>query len=87
MEQVFLIVAFASSHDALKAETVCAKQQLSVRLIPIPPEVSAGCGLALRSELGQADRVRDILEREGVQGDFYRLKREGIKRTVERMAK
>ncbi len=85
MEQIFLIVAFDSSHDAIKAETVCAREDLAVRLIPIPPEVSAGCGLALRAELESAGRVRTILEEAGVRGVFYRLKRDGSKRIVERM--
>ena len=85
MEQEFLIVAFGSSHDAMKAETVLSKESLSVRLIPLPPEVSAGCGLALRSGLDQENKVREILQREAITGDFYRLIRKGIQRTVERM--
>lgn len=85
MEQEFLIVAFESSHDAMKAETLLNREGLSVRLIPLPPEVSAGCGLTLRSELDQESKVREILQREVIKGDFYRLIRKGIQRIVERM--
>ena len=85
MEQEFLIVAFESSHDAMKEETLLNREGLSVRLIPLPPEVSAGCGLALRSELDQESKVREILQREVIKGDFYRLIRKGIQRIVERM--
>lgn len=87
MEQVFFMVAFESSHDAMKAETMCTREKLAVRLIPIPPEVSAGCGLALRSELNDESAVRAVLKREAITGDFYRLIRKGIQRTVERMEK
>lgn len=85
MDQEFLIVTFESSHDAMKAETVLNREAISVRLIPVPPEVSAGCGLALRSELVQEKKVREILQKEAITGDFYRLIRKGIQRIVERM--
>ena len=72
MEQEFLIVAFESSHDAMKAETLLNREGLSARLIPLPPEVSES-------------KVREILQREVIKGDFYRLIRKGIQRIVERM--
>lgn len=85
MGQVFLIVAFPSTHDAIKAETVAKRAGLSVRVIPLPPEVSAGCGLALRSPLEEEAALRELLDREEVKGDFYRLTREGTTRTVIRL--
>lgn len=85
MKQEFIIVAFDSTHDAIKAETVSGRVGITARLIPIPPEVSAGCGLALRADPEDLDRVRELLKEEEVTGQFYSLVREGIKRTVEKL--
>lgn len=85
MEQVFIIVAFESTHDAIKSETLTGRAGIASRLIPIPPEVSAGCGLALRILPDDEPTVRQILTGANVAGSYYRLIRTGIKRTIERM--
>lgn len=86
-EQVFIIVAFESTHDAIKSETLTGRESIASRLIPIPPEVSAGCGLALRIEPEAETLVRRILSEANVHGSYYLLRRDGIKRTVESLEK
>ncbi len=44
--QVYYILAFTNTHDAIAAET--ATHHLGARLIPLPAQIAAGCGLALR---------------------------------------
>ncbi len=85
MEQLFIIVAFDSTHDAIKSETVTGREGVASRLIPIPPEVSAGCGLALRILPEDENKVRGILKDAGVKGSYYTLIRDGTKRTVEKV--
>lgn len=85
MDQIFIIVAFESTHDAIKSETLTGRESIASRLIPIPPEVSAGCGLALRILPEDETRVRAILAGANVHGSYYKLKRDGNRRTVERL--
>lgn len=85
MEQNYIITAFDSTHDAIKAEILTKQAKLTARLIPIPPEVSAGCGLALRAAPEEEGAVREILKAEGVKGEYYHLTRLGNKRRVERL--
>lgn len=85
MAQVYLIAAFASTHDAMKAETLMTRHEIPARLIPVPPEVSAGCGLALRAQIEDQAKVAAVLAEAGVTVDFYQLLRDGSKRTVERL--
>lgn len=87
MEQIFIIVAFESTHDAIKSETLTGREGIAARLIPIPPEVSAGCGLALRIAPEAELLVRQILAEANVLGSYYVLKRDGSKRSVERLEK
>lgn len=41
-----LIVSFYSTHDAMAFEEYCHEHSIAGRLIPLPREISAGCGLA-----------------------------------------
>ena len=41
----FAVIAFASTEQALAAEAMFTQRGLPGRMIPIPSQVSAGCGL------------------------------------------
>ena len=45
-----LVIAFATTSQALAAESLFARMQLPGRMIPLPPQIDAGCGLAWKSE-------------------------------------
>lgn len=85
IEQTFLIAAFASSHQAIKAETLAVRQGIPARLVPLQPEISAGCGLALRTSLDQHGALQALFAEAGLQADFYRYQRTGTQRTAEKL--
>lgn len=47
-EKKYLVLGFATTTDAMAAEAFCAEHGIGGRLIPLPPAVDAGCGLAWR---------------------------------------
>jgi hypothetical protein len=57
------ILTFNSTNQAIKAERLLLAAHLAVTVIPLPPQIRAGCGISLRispSELDTAVRlVRD----------------------------
>ena len=44
-----LIITFPSTAAAMEAESFCLEQGLPGRIIPVPREITAGCGLAWRA--------------------------------------
>lgn len=44
----YVILTFRTTTDAMAMEAQCAACGISGRLIPIPREITAGCGLAWR---------------------------------------
>ena len=44
-----LIITFATTTQAMAMETFCAKQGFPGRLIPVPREITAGCGLSWKA--------------------------------------
>ncbi|MBR6221344.1 MAG: DUF3343 domain-containing protein [Clostridia bacterium] len=61
-----LIVAFRTTHDAMTFEDYCHQRGAEGRLIPLPREISAGCGLAWSAPPGDAARLRQLLSDAGV---------------------
>ena len=44
----FLVVSFPTTAAAMACESLCAEKGLPGRTIPVPSQISAGCGLAWR---------------------------------------
>ena len=61
-----LIVAFYTTHDAMAFEDYCVERGAPGRLIPLPREISAGCGLAWSTPPGDGARVRELLDEAGI---------------------
>ncbi len=53
-----LVVTFPTTAAAMGCEELCAEKGLPGRMIPVPGEISAGCGLAWKA----APEERDVLE-------------------------
>ena len=45
-----LVVTFPTTAAAMSCEELCGKKGLPGRMIPVPGEISAGCGLAWKAE-------------------------------------
>lgn len=55
-----IIFTFDSTHLAIAAENLLGNLK-GARLIPLPPKISAGCGLSLKTENQDKQKAEDIL--------------------------
>ncbi len=63
------LISFFASHYALRAETVLKRDGFAARLVPGPRDLSPNCGVALRFEYAQRERVTELLAARRVQID------------------
>ena len=61
-KQQYLILTFATTEAAIAAESICNEYSLPGRLIPTPQSISAGCGLAWRVPLEQAQALQEKIK-------------------------
>ena len=59
-KKLSLVISFNKTVDAMAVEEYCLKNNVPGRLIPLPKEISAGCGLAWKCDVSQADEMRKI---------------------------
>ena len=56
-----LIVTFYTTTDAMAMERLCKEHGVAGRIIPLPGEISAHCGLAWCAPLEREEEVRRFL--------------------------
>ena len=68
-----LIIAFHTTHDAMAFEEFCHNNNVSGRLIPLPGEISAGCGLAWSAPPENEEEIDRSLLSAGVDPQVVRV--------------
>lgn len=68
-----LVIAFGSTTQALAAEALFTRMRLPGRMIPLPPQIAAGCGLAWKAEPEAEAALLAALERAGLSCSACRI--------------
>lgn len=73
-KRLYLVITFHTTSAAMAMEAMCAEKVLPGRLIPVPREITAGCGMAFRAEVEQERSLLDAAREAGLQVDgTYKL--------------
>lgn len=69
-----VIVTFTTTSEALKMEKACRKNHIKGKLIPVPREISAGCGMAWSSEIELKDSLLKIVDENSIKiNEIYEM--------------
>lgn len=68
-----LVVTFAATVDAMAMERYCLEHQLPGRLIPIPREIHAGCGLAWKTMPEEKEQFTQALTDAGIRWEAMEI--------------
>ena len=61
------VISFHTTADAMAAEKGCKEHGIEGRLIPVPRQISAGCGIAWSSPLEEKQRLPIVMEQLGIE--------------------
>ncbi len=62
----FLVITFSETSDAMAAEKLFREMSFPGRIIPVPRQLSAGCGLSWRTETDRGEQAKEVLEAAGI---------------------
>ena len=65
-KELKLVVTFHTTADAMSMEKACRKLDVPGRLIPVPREIFAGCGLAWCAPLSERNRLAGVMGEYGI---------------------
>ena len=73
-KELRLIVTFHTTTSAMAMEKVCAQKGVPGRLIPVPRDITAGCGMAWSAPVDARDVVEKTAKEAGIKTDgWYEL--------------
>lgn len=68
-KKLSLVVSFNKTTDAMAVEEYCLKNNITGRLIPLPKEISSGCGLAWKCPIEDKENMLKILNEINIKYD------------------
>ena len=66
IKKLACVIVFDSATAAMEAESYLPARGLPGRIIPIPEQISAGCGLSWKAEPEDKDRIVKALDEAGI---------------------
>ncbi len=60
------ILAFFSTHHALSAEKLLKANRIEHTIVPTPRRLGGHCGIAIRIDAADVERVRKLLDSAGI---------------------
>lgn len=82
IEEKFNIITFESTHEAMRCEKVLKDKGFKVRIIPLPSEISAGCGLSLKLNLEDYKEIIENLNKYTNNFKCYEIIKNGFNKKV-----
>lgn len=78
----YFLFTFDSSNKSIKAERVLRKNKLAARVIPVPEELSKGCGFAVRLD-GNFEEAKNFLSDKNIcPKGIYKFTEENYSRKI-----
>lgn len=58
----FGIITFEGTQHAIKAESDLLKKEIKTKTIPTPRDITLSCGLAIRIDVKDIDKIKDLYD-------------------------
>ncbi len=85
-KSTFALITFANSHLVLKAEKSLENENMDIKVIPLPSEISAGCGLSIMCDLDKISNNTEILDKNEIQyKKIYKVTKNGLQKTIDEL--
>lgn len=82
----FGVVTFESTSHAIKGEKVLKEENIKIKTIPTPREITSSCGLSIRFKLEDLDTIEGTIKSNDLAiNGMYKMIKEGLKYTVEKI--
>lgn len=69
----YFIAVFESTHHAMRFEKIIKNGGFKINIMPVPREITASCGLSVKMDSHDYEKIKDLADREKlcIQGYYY----------------
>lgn len=65
-KELKLVITFTTTTQAMKMESICKENHVDGRLIPVPKEITAGCGMAWCAKVESKESILSVMKKESL---------------------
>lgn len=69
----FLVITIDSTHLVMKVEKELLDRKIEVRVIPLPGELKASCGLSIKANINDINGILSVLNDLNISSDVYSI--------------
>lgn len=85
-EEIFNLIAFNSTSNAIRAEKELKLNDIEVKVLPVPREITASCGLSIRIKTEDLEKAMSTLKEENIDvAGYYNVSKIGLNRNIEKI--
>lgn len=85
-EEIFNLIAFNSTSSAIRAEKELKLNDIEVKVLPVPREITASCGLSIRIKTEDLEKAMSTLKEENIDvAGYYNVSKIGLNRNIEKI--
>lgn len=81
----YLLLVSDSTHAAIKIESILKELKLDGRIVPLPGELKASCGLSVKCKIEDIDEIKGILKEENLEISCYEVEKDGLKKNYKKL--
>lgn len=80
--EIFCLITADSTHKIMKLEKLILEKDIKVRIIPVPKEITASCGLSIKFDLSFLDKIKLLLPENSPDFSLYTVEKSGLKKNI-----
>lgn len=80
----YYIIAFNSTNQAILSEKLLIDKNIDVKIIPLPADITASCGLSLKIEISELKKVSNLLTQNNIVFDIYFVIKDRFKKNIKK---
>ena len=84
-DEKFLVLSAESTHFIIQFEKNLLGKNIPCRIIPLPTEISANCGLSIKVDIEYMEKIKKILIEESIQITMSLVEKHGLKKHIEKI--
>lgn len=85
LQERFIVISTDSTHFVINLEKILLDKNIKCRVIPLPVEISANCGLAVKLDENDLEEAKKIILENNFLVNVALVEKNGLKKTIQKL--
>ncbi|WP_300362238.1 DUF3343 domain-containing protein [Fusobacterium sp.] len=85
LQERFIVISTDSTHFVINLEKILLDKNIKCRVIPLPVEISANCGLAVKLDENDLEEAKKIILENNFLVNVALVEKNGLKKNIQKL--